>query len=220
MSRLGKLLASATGTITAQREYSRSTASHYPARHSPALAKAALQAHLEKKVETQESYLPEIDEGWSLFGNNYATLDLVIEASPDIALEVKDSSGDAVFRNIAALTLQDSSGDIEIEDASGPVSIQDSSGDIKIERVGDSVSILDSSGDIEVDQVSGNFTIEVDSSGDIRATNIDGSVLVKKDSSGDISVESVGGDFRVLADGSGSIHSHDVQGKIETPRDG
>jgi len=164
--------------------------------------------------------LPDNPGGWSLFGNNYATLDLEIELPQNIALEVKDSSGDATFRHIAAMQLQDSSGDIEIEDASGPLSIKDSSGDIEIEHVGSTVSIRDSSGDIEVDRVAGNFTIEADSSGDIRASNIDGTVLVKKDSSGDISVKTVGGDFRVLADGSGSIRSHDVQGEIETPKDG
>jgi len=164
--------------------------------------------------------LPDSAGGWSLFGNNYASLDLEIELPQNIALEVKDSSGDATFRHIAAMQLQDSSGDIEIEDAAGPVSIKDSSGDIEIEHVRSTVSIRDSSGDIEVDRVAGNFTVEADSSGDIRATNIDGTVLVKKDSSGDISVRTVGGDFRVLVDGSGSIRSHDVQGEIETPKDG
>ena len=164
--------------------------------------------------------LPDSSGGWSLFGNNYASLDLEIELPQNIALEVKDSSGDATFRHIASMQLQDSSGDIEIEDAAGPLSIKDSSGDIEIELVSGAVSIRDSSGDIEVDRVEGNFTIEADSSGDIRATNIDGTVLVKKDSSGDISVRTVGGDFRVLADGSGSIRSDDVQGEIETPKDG
>lgn len=164
--------------------------------------------------------LPDSSGGWSLFGNRYASLDLKIELPQNIALEVKDSSGDATFRHIAAMQLQDSSGDIEIEHAAGPVSIKDSSGDIEIEHVNGNLAIRDSSGDIEVDRVAGNFTIEADSSGDIRASNIDGTVLVKKDSSGDISVRTVGGDFRVLADGSGSIRSHDVQGEIETPKDG
>ena len=164
--------------------------------------------------------LPDSSGGWSLFGNNYASLDLEIDLPQNIALEVKDSSGDATFRHIAAMQLQDSSGDIEIEDAAGPVSIKDSSGDIEIKHVSRAVSIRDSSGDIEVEHVSGNFTIEADSSGDIRATNIEGTVLVKKDSSGDISVKTIGGDFRVLADGSGSIRSDDVQGEIETPKDG
>lgn len=163
--------------------------------------------------------LPDSTGGWSLFGGSYATLDLEIELPQNIALEVKDSSGDATFRNIGAMQLQDSSGDIEIEDAAGPLSIKDSSGDIEIAHVGNAVSIRDSSGDIEIDQLVGDLTIEADSSGDIRATNIDGTVLVKKDSSGDISVKHVTGDFRVLIDGSGSIRSEDVQGKIETPKD-
>jgi len=180
-------------------------------------------AEIETKSGKQASImvnLPDSSGGWSLIGNNYATMDLEIEIPLDIALEVKDSSGDASFRHIAAMDLQDSSGDIKIEDAAGPLSIKDSSGDIEVEQVGAAVSIRDSSGDIEIDRVAGNFTIEADSSGDIRATNIEGTVLVKKDSSGDISVKSVGGDFRVLADGSGSIDSHDVKGEVETPKDG
>jgi len=163
--------------------------------------------------------LPDSSGGWSLFGNNYASLDLEIELPQDIALKVKDSSGDATFRNIGAMNLHDSSGDIEIEHATGPLTIYDSSGDLEIEHVNNAVSVRDSSGDIEINQVAGNFTIEADSSGDINATNIEGTVLIKKDSSGDITVKSVGGDFRVLADGSGSIRSHDVQGEIETPKD-
>jgi Toastrack DUF4097 len=182
--------------------------------------------------------LPESNGGWSLFGSNYATLDLEIELPQDIALDVRDSSGDATFRNIAAMELQDSSGNIEIEGTTGPVSIKDSSGDIEIENVGGALSIRDSSGDIDIDQVAGDFTIEADSSGDIRARDIDGTVLVKKDSSGDIrvtqvthdviveidssgdiSVKEVGGDFRVLTDGSGAIRSQDVQGETQTPKD-
>ena len=164
--------------------------------------------------------LPDTSGGWSLLGNTYALLDLEIEVPQDLALEVKDSSGDAIFRNIGAIKLQDSSGDIEIEDAAGPVSIKDSSGDIEITNVGNAVSVRDSSGDIEVDHVEGNFTIVADSSGDIYATDINGTVLVKKDSSGDISVKRVSGDFRVLVDGSGSIRSSDVDGEIQTPKDG
>ncbi len=164
--------------------------------------------------------LPDTSGGWSFLGNNYALLDLEIELPQDLALEVKDSSGDAVFKNIGAINLQDSSGDIEIENATGPVSVKDSSGDINITNISNSVTVLDSSGDINVDHVAGNFTVIADSSGDINATDIDGTVLVKKDSSGDITVKRIGGDFRVLADGSGSIRAHDVQGKIQTPNDG
>lgn len=183
--------------------------------------------------------LPEGNKGWSLFGNHYAALDLEIDLPQGLALEVKDSSGDAVFRNIASMDLQDSSGNIEIEEAEGPISVKDSSGDIEITDVSNTVSIRDSSGDIDINRVAGDFTVVADSSGDIYAREVGGTVLVKKDSSGDIdmvqvkndvivevdssgniTVDDVGGDFRVLADGSGSIRSHDVQGEIQLPTDG
>ncbi len=181
--------------------------------------------------------LPDSTGGWALFGSNYAYLDLTVEVPSTLALDVRDSSGDATFTNIGSMDLQDSSGHIEISTASGPVTIKDSSGDIEMKDIHGAVTIRDSSGDIDVVQVDGNFTIVADSSGDIRANNINGEVLVRKDSSGDIratevtesfivEVDSsgdiiardVGGDFRVHSNGSGTISSENIGGAIELPQ--
>jgi len=161
------------------------------------------------------------DSGWSLFGGNYASLDLRIEVPQDLALEIKDSSGDVVLLNTASVQLQDSSGDIDIEDARGPVSIRDSSGDIDIDGLSGDLTIeADSSGDIYASDIKGTVLIKQDSSGDIRISRVSEDVVVERDSSGDISARDVGGDFRVLKDGSGDISSSDIMGEVQLPQEG
>ena len=162
--------------------------------------------------------LPNTDGGWTNWGNNYATLDLRVEVPEDLALEIKDSSGEIFLKNIASVQVDDSSGDIEIENARGSVSINDSSGDIDIDTAEGDITIeSDSSGDINANDISGSVLVMQDSSGDIDVSRVSGNVTVERDSSGDISASDVGGDFRVLKDGSGSIRSNDVAGEVQTP---
>jgi len=162
--------------------------------------------------------LPATDSDWSLFGTRYAWIDLSIKVPQELALEIKDSSGDISLMNVASVALQDSSGDIEIEDARDNISIRDSSGDIEVKKsMGDLTIVADSSGDIDANNISGVVLVKQDSSGDINASHVSGDVIVEKDSSGDISASDVGGNFRVIRDGSGSIRSHDVQGEVDLP---
>jgi hypothetical protein len=166
-----------------------------------------------------EVYLPSSDNGWSWSGSSYVWMDLRIEVPADLALKVKDSSGDLFLKNIADLEIQDSSGDIEIESARGTISIADSSGDIDIDEAeGDLTIESDSSGDINANDIRGSVLVLNDSSGDIDLTHISDDVVVEKDSSGDINVSDVGGDFRVLKDGSGGISSRDVTGEVQIPK--
>lgn len=161
--------------------------------------------------------LPETS-GWSITGGTYAYIDLELEVPADIALVVKDSSGDADISGVASLDVSDSSGDLEISDVAGVVVIRDSSGDIELEDIrGDVIVASDSSGDIEGDRIEGNVLIEQDSSGGIHFSGVGENFTVEKDSSGDIFAEDVGGDFTVLRDGSGGIKSRNVSGKVSTP---
>jgi len=162
--------------------------------------------------------LPDTDGGWSSFGNNYAWIDLRIEVPQNLALDVKDSSGDMHLTNIAAVQIKDSSGDIEIESARGTLSISDSSGDIEIDGAEDDVTIeSDSSGDIDAVDINGSVLVVSDSSGDIEVSRVRDNVVVERDSSGDIRVNDVDGDFRVLKDGSGDIRSKNVKGEVDIP---
>lgn len=162
--------------------------------------------------------LPDSDGSWSLLGGNYAWIDLNIEVPNDLALDVKDSSGDILLKNIAAVEIKDSSGDIEVENARGTISISDSSGDIEIEGAeGDLTIESDSSGDIEASDINGSVLVKSDSSGDIEVSDVSGDFVVERDSSGDISADGIGGDFRVLKDGSGEIDSNGVTGEVDIP---
>jgi hypothetical protein len=163
--------------------------------------------------------LPNDDKGWSFTGNHYVWMDLRVEVPDNLALEVKDSSGDMFLKNIAAVEVMDSSGDIEIESARGPISISDSSGDIDVDTAeGDLTIESDSSGDINANNIHGSVLVVNDSSGDIDVSDVSDNVVVEKDSSGDIRATHVGGDFRVLKDGSGGISSNDVKGEVQIPK--
>ena len=162
--------------------------------------------------------LPSTDGGWLSFGNSYVWIDLTIEVPEGLALDIKDSSGDMLLKNIAAVQIKDSSGDIEVENALGSISISDSSGDIEIDGADGDVTIeSDSSGDIDATGINGTVLVKADSSGDIEVSHVNDNVVVERDSSGDISANDVGGDFRVLKDGSGSISSSNVMGEVEIP---
>ncbi len=161
--------------------------------------------------------LPDTDGNW-IFGTNYVWMDMHIEVPDDLALDVSDSSGDMLLKNIAEVQIKDSSGDIEVESARGSVSVRDSSGDIDIAGAEGDVTIeSDSSGDIDAADINGSFLVVSDSSGDIEVVRVSDDVVVENDSSGDIGARDVGGDFRVLKDGSGGIHSSGVKGEVQIP---
>lgn len=162
--------------------------------------------------------MPDVGSGWNLLGSRYAYIDLEIDVPDDLALQIRDSSGDLEVEGIGPVGIRDSSGDIELEDIGGSVELEDSSGDIEARRIaGDFTVISDSSGDIEGAYIEGSVQVENDSSGDISFKDVTGDYIVGRDSSGDILAKTVGGDFRVLRDGSGSIRAKDVSGVVETP---
>jgi hypothetical protein len=169
--------------------------------------------------------------------NAYAYIDIEVDVPSNVPVEAQDSSGEAEVRNLAALDMRDSSGDLEIERVKGALSVQDSSGEIRIRDVG-SVRLEDSSGDVTIEKVAGvvdvvsdssgdlvvrdaggKVDIRQDSAGDIRVSDVRGSVVVGLDSSGSIHARNVDGDFTVGADGSGDITHENVKGKISTPDD-
>jgi len=189
----------------------------------------------EGNVVYVETTLPQDDDSWSWGNNDYAYIDIGIALPASIPVDATDSSGDATFEDLSALTLQDSSGDLNLDritglldvgDSSGDIEIvgagsvrvRDSSGDVEIEDVrGDVEVTLDSSGDIEIAKVDGNVKVQQDSSGEIRVEDVKGSVTVESDSSGDIYAGRVSGDFTVRDDSSGSIEHESIGGKVSVP---
>ena len=165
--------------------------------------------------------LPNTESGWNVMGNRYVYMDLRVEVPDDIALDVRDSSGDMKVEGTASVSISDSSGGIDVEDVTGDVVLNDSSGDIELLDINGNVTVRqDSSGDIYGRDIQGSVVVEKDSSGDIRFRDVRDDYIVERDSSGDIIAESVGGDFRVLRDSSGDIEARKVNGEIDIPRKG
>jgi DUF4097 and DUF4098 domain-containing protein YvlB len=184
------------------------------------LDQAQISVRREGNIVYVETSLPQENSGgWSWGNNEYAYIDLGIALPASIPVEGIDSSGDADFEDLAALTFQDSSGDIEIERIAGLVDLSDSSGDIEVDSAG-SVKVRDSSGDIELEDLRGDVEVELDSSGDIRVTKVAGSVRVRQDSSGNIHVEDVKGGVIVDSDSSGDIYAGRVSGDFTVNEDG
>jgi len=190
----------------------------------------------EGNVVYVETALPQNDNGsWNWGNNGYAYIDIGIALPANVPVEATDASGDTNVEDLAALTIQDSSGDLEIHriagladvtdtsgdldiDDAGSVRVRDSSGDIEINKVrGDAEVTSDSSGDIHIAQVGANVHIGQDSSGGIRVEDVKGNVTVDSDSSGDIYAGHVGGDFTVTEDSSGDIDHDSISGKVTIP---
>jgi hypothetical protein len=190
----------------------------------------------EGNVVYVETTLPQsTDGGWNWGKDEYAYIDIGIALPANVPVEAVDSSGDTVIEDLAALSIQDSSGDLEIHriagladvndssgdldiDDAGSARVRDSSGDIEIGKVREGVEITsDSSGDIHVAEVGGSVHVAQDSSGGIRVEDVKGNVIVDSDSSGDIYAGHVGGDFTVSEDSSGDIDHDSVGGKVTIP---
>lgn len=139
-----------------------------------------------------------IPERMMQFGWHEARLDFEVAIPSSIPVVVKDSSGEAHIRNVAALEIRDGSGTIVIRGVRGNVSVHDGSGGIEIEDVGGDVEVRDGSGGIDIRDVQRNVRIAVDGSGGI-------------------SVSDVRGDFIVARDGSGSIDHSRVSGRVSIP---
>lgn len=129
-----------------------------------------------------------------------ARLDMVLELSDALRIDVTDSSGWVEIHNVAGVTLRDGSGHITME------------------HIGGDVTVADGSGGIEIRDVAGSLVIEDDGSGHIEIAQVQGDVLVEEDGSGEIEVADVRGDFTVLKGGSGGIRSTNVGGRISAAR--
>jgi Toastrack DUF4097 len=181
-------------------------------------ALAAIQFIQEREgaTSTVGTRIPDKGNGWSLFGGDYAYMDVQVRMPAGLKLDLRDSSGDLEVSGLVnGLDLKDSSGDILLHDLAGPVNVTDTSGDINVHHIaGDFTVLSDSSGDIDVDDVKGSAVVQEDSSGDISLRHVGGDARVDRDSSGDIDFADVGHDAIVGVDGSGDISADDVKGNF------
>lgn len=162
------------------------------------------------------------DEGftWQLFDSHYAYMDVRVRMPAALALTLRDSSGDLEIEGLAAgIDLTDSSGDIDLRGIAGGIAVSDSSGDIDVRDAKGEVTVRsDSSGDIDIVGVEGNVVVREDSSGEIGLRNVTGNAEVGRDSSGDIVFDTIGGGARVGSDGSGDVRANHVRGDFAVDR--
>lgn len=156
------------------------------------------------------------EEGWSLTGNRYASLDLVIEVPAGMAAEIADGSGSIEITNLGAVGITDGSGEITGSNLHGDVRVRDGSGSITLTDLGGAVNIRDGSGSIDLRNVGGQVVI-VDGSGEIGVRGARTSVRIS-DGSGNIDVADVSGNLTVENDGSGGIEYANVRGTVDIPR--
>jgi Putative adhesin len=182
---------------------------------SSAEALEQLQLRHDRSGADLRAFTTTVDDksGFNLFGSNYAYIDLEVRMPQGLALELQDSSGDVVIEDAGSLDITDSSGDLRIRDPRGDVRIRDTSGDIEIREAQGSVTVVsDSSGDIEVDGARRDVVVEDDSSGEIELENVSGNVRVGRDSSGDITFKQIGGNAEIGTDSSGTIRADHIKG--------
>lgn len=177
------------------------------------------------------------EQTFSMFGSNYAYIDLEVRVPESLAIEVKSRSGDADIANVAALDFSANSGDLILHRVAGDVGVEVHSGDVTADDIGSLVVRHAGSGDIRAHGVRGDVKVghvgsgdlgfadvgrgvQVESigSGDINVNRASGDVLVGSIGSGDVTVSSIGGNFTVRSAGSGDIHHRDVKGKIDVPK--
>ncbi len=160
----------------------------------------------------------EIPETRVTFGRVQRVLDLVIEVPEGIAMDVDDSGGETEIRRVGGLRVEDSSGELTIEDVRGDLHVTDSSGGVSIAEVAGGVRVSDSSGELSIRGVRRDVVVDEDSSGEIDIRDVRGDVLVREDGSGGIRVDGIGGNLTVRDDGSGGVRVGRVAGTVRLPR--
>ena len=186
------------------------------ASHEEFLGELQLSSSRDGSTLVVETHYPDWGSqgGW---GQRYARLDLRLEVPEGMMADIRDSSGGMTVANLGDLVIDDSSGEIEVQDIRGSVRIDDNSGEITLWAVSGDVEIEDGSGEIDVSSIGGGLTVH-DGSGEINARDVEGTVRVVRDGSGSIEVDGVGGDFIVERDGSGSIEFRNVAGTVDVPK--
>lgn len=112
-----------------------------------------------------------------------------------------------------ALSVEDRSGSMEIENVRGDIDVEDGSGSIRMSRVGGNVTIDDGSGSVIATDVGANIKIR-DGSGSITVERVGGTVTVD-DGSGSINVRDVQQDLIIESDGSGGVDFSGIQGRVD-----
>ncbi len=144
----------------------------------------------------------------------HGELRVVFQVPRAIDLDITTASGDQVVRAMACrnATLRSSSGDIDARDIEAGFQAASSSGSIELENITGPMSARSSSGDIRIKTANGDLAVET-SSGKIRVEGFTGDIKAHA-SSGDHIYTNVTGD--IIADtSSGTITVDRQEGELD-----
>ncbi len=157
---------------------------------------------------------------YSLFGSSYAYLELEIRVPLDLAVEVDTGSGDVDAQDLASLTYEAGSGDLNVENIVGELIASVGSGDVEGSAIGRFHLLSTGSGDFNLHDIRGDVEVGKVGSGDLRLRKIAGSIHVGHVGSGDLDLFGIGGDVSVDSIGSGDIDADDVRGNLTVKSSG
>ncbi|MEP7186808.1 MAG: DUF4097 family beta strand repeat-containing protein [Rhodanobacter sp.] len=155
----------------------------------------------------------------SLFGSNYANLDVNVQLPAGLPVMVGVGSGDADVSGVRQLKSNVGSGDLHVRHISGAVSASVGSGDIDASDIGSLDLGSVGSGDFKGEGIRGDARVGSVGSGDVTLLRVGGSVHAQTLGSGDLQVRDVAGDFSLGAKGSGDVDHTGVKGKVSVPHD-
>lgn len=145
-----------------------------------------------------------------------AYADLIVKVPAELALTLQDGSGDLQIEGLSAdLVIEDGSGNVTLQGGNNLV-LEDGSGNASLTQLTGNLSVEDGSGDLFIQQVAGTVLVE-DGSGDVDIRQVKGMVSVS-DGSGDIRVQQAGG-FSLLDDGSGELNTEQINGPVSLNKD-
>jgi hypothetical protein len=172
----------------------------------------------------------------SLFGDNYAWMELTGTVPADMLVQLVVGSGDGSIDGAASASADVGSGDAVLRNTRGAVAAKVGSGDIEVDGAG-SLNVLSiGSGDVKARNVAGTVEVGSIGSGDFELDGARGDVRIGSIGSGDAELRNIGGAVRIDsigsggADvrgaaslsvgsiGSGDVSHRDVTGAVELPR--
>ncbi|MBO9715577.1 MAG: hypothetical protein J7507_01915 [Pseudoxanthomonas sp.] len=172
----------------------------------------------------------------SLFGDNYAWMELSGTVPADVLVQLVVGSGDGSIDGAASASADVGSGDAVLRNIRGAVTAKVGSGDITVDGAG-SLNVLSiGSGDIKARNIAGAVEVGSIGSGDFELDGARGDVRIGSIGSGDAELRSIGGAVRidsigsggaevrgaaslsVGSIGSGDVDHRDVTGAVDLPR--
>lgn len=128
-----------------------------------------------------------------------------IKTPPGVKVHGKERSGDIRLDGVADTDIELTSGDLLINNATGPVQVKGTSGDIRVLGALSSVKIKATSGEIEALDAAGPVNVDI-TSGDVHVSLVKPNSVTAHATSGDMTVSVPDGKYKLVTHaGSGDV---------------